>query len=57
MMAPAFMRLMLPLMNACGLFRSMATNIWSSDAPAGLFELAMRPAVSPALTAIERAAG
>ena len=48
--APALRRLTLPWMNASGLARIMATSIWSSDTPAGLYALARRPAVSPACT-------
>ena len=53
-MAPAFIRLMFPLMKACGLFRSIATSIWSKDAPDGLYALAIRPAVSPFFTVMLR---
>ena len=48
--APALMRLMLPLMNALGLLRSMATSIWSSEMPVMAWAAAMRPAVSPVRT-------
>ena len=49
---PDFRRLMLPPVNASGLLRSSATNIWSSETLSGLFLAAMPPAVSPLETLI-----